>query len=175
MATQFIVETGAGLSTATSLMSVADADQITENYGDSSDWSGATDAEKQDALRQATRYLNLHYTWDGYRVATDQRLQWPRYETYDEDGNLMDSDAVPQRVKEAVAYLALQVVEGDTLIEDFESESKVKKTKDIVGPLTEEREYVHGEDPDKTYQVVDLLVMPFVTSESFFSTDLERA
>ena len=87
----------------------------------------------------------------------------------------MDSDAVPHRVKEACAYLAIKVVDGDTLIEDFESESKVKRTKDVVGPLTEEREYVTGEDPDKTYQVVDQLVMPFVISESFFSTDLERA
>lgn len=175
MAATFVVETGEGLSTANSLMSVADATQIIENYGNSTDWSGATTAAKEAALREATRYLDLHYSWAGYRREVDQALQWPRYETYDEDGNLMDSDAVPVKVKEACAYLALKSVEGDTLLEDFANESKVKKTKDVVGPITEEREYIVGEDPDKTYQTVDMLVDPFVYGESSGVTDIERA
>lgn len=178
MAATFIVETGEGLSTANSLMSVADADQIIENFGDSTDWSGATTAEKEAALRQATRYLDLHYSWAGYKIDADQALQWPRFSTYDEDGNAIDSDAIPSRVEQACAYLAVKNIEGDILLEDFDNESKVKKTKDVIGPITEEREYVHGEDPDKTYQTVDRLVSPFVYGEaddSFNSTDLVRA
>ncbi len=179
MATTFIVEDGTGLSDANSLMSVADADQITENYDNPSAWSSATTAEKENALRQATRYLNYNYIWDGAKTVSDQALQWPRVQTYDEDFLLIENNVIPQRVLEACAYLALQEVNGDTLIDDQQNEAQVKKTKDVIGPITEEREYVHGESPDKTYTVVDLLVAPFVIGDadgsSPFTVDVERA
>ena len=179
MAATFIVEDGTGLSTANSLMSVADADQILENYDDPSSWSSATDAVKENSLRQATRYLNYDYIWEGYKTVSDQALQWPRVQTYDEDGLLIASDEIPQRVLEACSHLALQHVDGDTLIDDQQNESQVKKTKDVVGPLTEEIEYVHGESPDKTYTVVDLLVAPFVIGDADgsepFTVEVERA
>lgn len=175
----FIVEDGTGLSTANSLMSVSDADDIQANYDDPSSWSGATDAVKENALRQATRYLNYNYIWDGFKTVSDQALQWPRVQTVDEDGLLIEQDTIPQRVLEACAYLALQEVGGDTLISDQQNEAQVKKTKDVIGPITEEREYVHGESPDKTYTVVDLLVAPFVIGDADgsepFTVGVERA
>lgn len=165
MAATFTVEDGTGLAAANSLISVADADQIDENFTSSATWVAATQAVKENALREATRYMNYHYDWAGYKVDPDQGCQWPRYETYDEDENAIDSDIVPQRVKEAITYLAVKVVnDGDTLLPDFTNESKVKKTKEVVGPLTDEKEYVTGEDPDKTYTVADQLVEPFVSS-----------
>ncbi len=179
MAATFVVEDGTGLSTANSLMSVADADQIQENFDDPSSWSGATDAVKENALRQATRYLNYNYIWDGAKTVSTQALQWPRYSVYDEDELLVDSDVIPQRVLEACAHLALQHADGDTLIDDQQNESQVKKTKDVIGPITEEREYVHGESPDKTYAVVDWLVAPFVIGDADgsepFTVGVERA
>lgn len=176
MAAVFTVETGSVVTGANALVSVADADQIIENYGDSTGWSGSTDAEKEMAIREATRYLNFNYVWDGYKVDADQTCQWPRYGMQDEDGNAIDVDIVHEQVKEACAYLALKVIDGDTLIEDFENESKVKKTKDVVGPITEEREYVVGEDPEKTYSIVEKLISSFIIDgQTFSATDLERA
>ncbi len=178
MAATFVVEDGTGLSNANSLMSVADADQILENYDDPSSWSTATDAVKENSLRQATRYLNYNYIWDGAKTVSTQALQWPRVRTYDEDELLIASDEIPQRVLEACAHLALQDL-TDTLIDDQQNESQVKKTKDVIGPITEEREYVHGESPDKTYTVVDLLVAPFVIGDADgsepFTVEVERA
>ncbi len=174
MAAIFVVEDGTGLSTANALITEAEADQIMENYGNPTDWSGADQADKEAAIRMATRYLNLHYSWCGYKVDADQALQWPRYETYDEDSNVMASDEVPVRIKEATAYLALKAIEGETLLEDFANESRVKKTKDVVGPLTEEREYVQGEDPEKLYQTVDQLVHPFIYESKSGLTNVER-
>ena len=49
-------------------------------------------------------------------------------------------------------------------------------TKDVIGPLAETREYVVGENPGKTYSVVEKLLSPFIINGSTFSsTDLERA
>lgn len=170
-----IVEDGTGLSTANSLLSAADADLINLDYENSSDWTTASTAEKEQALRLATRYLDYHYTWLDYKTYSTQALQWPRLEMYDEDGNSIANNIIPERVKRACAYLALKVIEGNTLLEDFDTESKVKKTKDVIGPITEEREYVHGEDPDKTYQIADRLVAPFIIGDGYTETDVERA
>jgi len=123
MTATFVVEDGGAYSDSNAFCEIAEADQIIENYGNSTDWSGATSAIKENAIRQATRYLNLHYIWDGYKIDVDQACQWPRYDMTDEDGWDIDDDVVPERVKEACAYLALQVVEGDTLLEDFDNEA----------------------------------------------------
>lgn len=167
MAAIFTVEDGTGLTAANSILSVADADQIMENYDDPAAWTAATDDVKENALRQATRYLNYMYVWDGYKTVTTQGCQWPRYPVYDEDGTLIDSDVTPKRVQEACAYLAMQaVVDGDVLIPDNQNEGIVKKTKDVIGPITEEREYLYGEEPDKQYTVVEMLIEPFVIGDN---------
>lgn len=180
MATTFIVEDGTGLTNSNALITTAEADNIMANYGDSADWKAASDGdsgEKAHAIREATRYLNFHYVWDGSRTVILQACQWPRLYVRDEDGWLIDNSVIPNRVKEACAYLALQVIEGDTLLEDFDNEDRVKKTEDKIGPLTEKREYVFGESPEKTYQVVDKLVDPYIVGNggAFFPTDLERS
>lgn len=176
MAAIFTVEDGSVVASANALVSIADADQINLNLENSADWIAATQAEKEAAIRRATRFLNINYVWGGYKVDEDQTTQWPRYEMFDEDGYDIDADVVPERVKEACAYFALRVIDGDTLLEDLENESKVKKTKDKIGPLTEEREYVVGENPGKTYQIAEKLLSPFIINgEGFSATNLERA
>lgn len=178
MAATFTVETGSALAAANSLVSVADADQIDENFTSSSAWVAATDEEKQNALREATRYLNYYYQWAGWKVDEDQGCKWPRYQIYDEDGNAVDSDIVPQRVKEATTYLAVKIVaDGDTLLPDFTNISQIKKSKEVVGPLTDEKEYVTGESPNKTYTVADQLVAPYLSYEvgGSFGTEIVRS
>lgn len=175
MAAIFTLEDGSGIDDANALVSVDDATQFIENYGNSSTWSDASTLEKENAIRQATRYLDLNYVWAGYKLYEDQNLQWPRYEIYDEDGNYMDQDTIPEKVKEACADLALKVIEGDTLLLDQDNESKVKKTKDVIGPITEEREYIGGESPDKKYTTVDKLIAPFIIGDDeFFETEILR-
>lgn len=176
MTATFVVEDGSVVADANSLVSVVDADQINLDLENDSDWIAAIQAEKERALRLATRYLNLCFVWDGYKADVDQTCQWPRYSMYDEDANAIDYDIVPEAVKEACTYLAIQVIAGDTLIEDQENESKVKKTKDVVGPLTEEREYVIGENPGKSYTIIEKLLNNFIVNGSSYSaTDVERA
>lgn len=177
MAATFIVETGAVIANANSLVSVVDADQINLDYENSSGWIAATQAIKERALRLATQYLNLHYIWNGYKVNANQTCQWPRDYVYDEDGWIIDNDIVHEHVKQACVYLAIRVVvDGDTLLEDFDDSQRLKKTKDVIGPITKEREYANnGESPEKTYQLVDKLVVQFILGDGWRETDIERA
>jgi hypothetical protein len=169
MAATFIVEDGSVIANANALVSLADANQIDENFSSSAAWVAATDEVKQNAIREATRYLNFFFIWLGYKVDADQTCQWPRFEMEDEDGNAISEVIVPQAVKEACTYLAIKVIDGDTLLEDFDNESKIKKMKDVLGPITEEREFIQGEKPGKTYQLVDKLLAPFIRKKGYYS------
>ena len=71
-----VVEDGTGLSTAESYISVADADTYHSDRGNAL-WTG-TDAVKEEALRQATEYLDATYDWKGSISLTTQALNWPR-------------------------------------------------------------------------------------------------
>lgn len=117
MATTFVVEDGTGLATANAYVSEADADQYHENFSNPTAWSTATTAVKENAIRQATRYLDGTYTrrWVGYRGEKDQALDWPRRSAVDSDDWTRDSDSVPQEVKDACAILALEFINDSTL------------------------------------------------------------
>ena len=182
MTATFIVEDGTGKSNANALITVAEADQIMENYSSSVDWHGLIgtpseqekQAAKENAIREATRFINVHYQWKGYRTYLVQALQWPRGWCYDDEGNYVDINTIPEKVKEACAYLALKVAEGNNLLEDLENAQKVKRTKDVIGPLTEEIEFIAtGESPGIDWQVADKLVAPYIERRAAM-TDLYR-
>lgn len=175
MAATFTVETGKGYTNSNALLTVAEADQIVENYGNSADWSAASEGEKKNAIREATRYMNTAYPWKGYKTYSDQALQWPRIECYDEDDNYVDHETIPEKIKQACAYLALKVIEGIILLEDVESTERISRISQTVGPISESIEYISGDTPGKEFQVADRLVSPYIEIIDSFMSDLERS
>lgn len=113
------------------------ADDADTYFGDrlnASNWSGATADEKDQALVTATLRLD-QLTFKGARTDSSQPLAWPRWGVKDEDGYLLDSDTVPDRINRATMELALSLLNAgttdslaDTGLEGFDS---VK-----VGPIT---------------------------------------
>ena len=72
MAIQFVVETGAALSNATSYVSIAEYKQYYENRG--IDYTAVADATIQAKLNIATEYIDNNYTFSGRIVDEDQAL-----------------------------------------------------------------------------------------------------
>jgi len=114
-----------GLSTSNSYVSRAEADAYFEARPNSDAWTSAADPEQ--ALIAATARLDLEQ-FVGYKFLTEARLKWPRFETYDDDGNPYDSATIPQRVKDATCELALHMLNSGTTdsqaatgLEQFES------------------------------------------------------
>lgn len=156
MAATFIVEDGSGKSNANSYVSVADADQYHENASASTDWSGAEESVKEQALRLATQYLDAQYggRWRGTKASRDQALAWPRSYAYDDDDYLYDSDAIPQKLADAASELALRVIEGDTLLDDISEPGIVKSESVTLGPLEKDVEYMGGKSQVKDYSLI---------------------
>lgn len=101
------VETGAIVAGAESYVSASDCDTYHLNRGNTA-WTG-TDAVKEAALRKAVAYLDGHYCnrFKGLKYEPlDQSLQWPRLGVMI-DGFMLDTDVIPQRLKDAQCELAL--------------------------------------------------------------------
>lgn len=162
----FTVETGTGLSNANSYLSVVDTDSYHANHSGSTDWSGASNADKEKALRLATQYLDVSYDgrWKGSRSNEAQSLAWPRQNVVDNDEYIYSSNTLPQKLKDAVAELALKVIEGNTLLDDIDEPGVIKREKTKIGPLEDETEYIRGKSQNKKYQLINALVKPLITA-----------
>lgn len=159
----FTVEDGSVVASSNSYVTLDNADTYFANYGNPTAWSGATDAAKQTALRIATQFVELNYVgrWKGYKSKSDQALSWPRTYVYDNDDYLVDSTSIPQKIQDAVCVMALEHINGTDILVTLTTPGLVKKTKNVVGPITKEVEYVAGNDPSPEFQKVDYLVAEY--------------
>jgi hypothetical protein len=72
------------------------------------------------ALVQATQLIEEGYVWYGRTASLAQRLAWPRYrmEMPNQRGYWLSSTTIPDRLKDATAELARQLLAGDTTAEN---------------------------------------------------------
>ncbi len=157
-----IIEDGTGsVSGAESYISVSDADDyVGKWHGTSTDWADASNTDKEIALRLGARYVDSH-EFRGYRTYEDQPLAWPRVELGVVDGQLFDSDEIPQRVESAQVEAALRHVQGESLFPDHDGGS-VKSESTGVGPLSESTTYMTSKKPQKVFSVVKSLLEPLM-------------
>lgn len=116
-----VATAGAVNANAYATLAQADAYHEAHAYGDT--WRAAYVEQKQRALLTATRLLDQHLVWAGTAASTTQRLAWPRTGLLDANGNTLSSTAIPDRIVEACAELARQLLEADRTA-DSEVEAK---------------------------------------------------
>lgn len=76
------------------------------------EWTAATNAQKEGALIQATRWLDT-IRWKGVKSNRLQSLTWPRYGMVDRDGYVIYSPAIPQILKDAQCEFAIRLIAED--------------------------------------------------------------
>jgi hypothetical protein len=180
------VETGLIVAGADSYISVADASTYHTNRGNAAWAAAASDAVREQALRNATAYIDGHYRqrWKGQPVyPTTQPLEWPRVGVkvvdqqqyfYDVPPSFYDSalngflgiTVIPQRLKDATCEAALRALAGPLAID---TETGIVREKiDVL-----ETEYARGAVPGQTtYQVIDQLLSDFLKSKG--TTEIVR-
>lgn len=113
MAIQFIVEDGTGKSTATAYISVAEFKQYWENRGTT---FAESDSTIQGWINLSTEYIDANYKFQSYKTYETQALAWPRANVIiTRENKIIDSSEIPNDLKNATAYLALQVKNFSTL------------------------------------------------------------
>jgi hypothetical protein len=121
-----IKEDGTGLANANSYADVADGDAFHEAHLYAADWTGASTGTKTAALVFATRLIDAHYQFRGFKAHSAQALQWPRDFARDDDalsapvfGGLIAraeyfaSDVVPKVLRDATIETARELIKDD--------------------------------------------------------------
>lgn len=144
------VETGAVVANADAYISLTDANTYFTNHGSPSDWTGATDANKEAAIRYATKWLDGYYKWYSDILDTDQVLAWPRAAFTDEDGRSVGGeDVMPTALLDATCEMALEHLKDGFV----ESSTGVKRER--IGSAEVEYAGSHG---SRNYKYVNKLV-----------------
>lgn len=160
----FVVEDGSGLSTATSWISVADADTYATEVGLTA-WTGSNSV-KQTALIKAQRYITQLYrgSWKGVRSNETQALDWPRYGVYDVDGFLIASTTIPQALKEAQVELAVRALTADLVSDVAAADVAIGSESKSIAGISKSVTYIGGKATQASYPVVDMLLAPLIYS-----------
>lgn len=155
-----VVETGEGLATADSYISVADATTRHTNLGNTN-WALLSNDEMEQALRRATIHMTNSYRsrWQGYRRTVGQALDWPRVDVVVDQINAIDSDTVPSDIQNACADFALKAAAGDL---NADLERGIVREK--VGPI--ETEFDRNTPQSVRYRAIDMALAPYLKGSS---------
>ena len=99
-------------TTSDSYVSVSDADAYHAIHLYATTWTTATEANKEIALKMATRILDEKIDWSGSRASSTQALAWGRVDVLD-DGFFVSSSIVPNPIKNATAEFARHLLASD--------------------------------------------------------------
>jgi hypothetical protein len=133
-----VVENGTGMSNAESYVSVADADAYHVAHTGSTTWAAASNTAKEIALRRATSYVDEKWAdqWKGSRMAFSQALRWPRVGALDLDGLLIPTAPIPVRLRNAVAEIAAEIIDGTDPDPTETNEGATTSESISVGPIS---------------------------------------
>lgn len=142
---------GDGLANANAYLTLAFTNQYHEDRGHAF-WATATDADKQTAIVRATFYVDKRFgrKWRGVRADQDQALDWPRIGAYDNDD--FPLDAIPRKLRWAVAEYALRALIYQTLAPDPLRPVPTQDMSDTTNP-NQQTEVITGQVKSKKVQV----------------------
>lgn len=155
------VEDGSIVAGAESYQTVAGADTYHSNRGNTS-WAALATPAKEQALRKATDYMTQAYRsrWKGFRVDTNQALDWPRAYVYINDYAISEevsSTTIPSEIKAACSELALRAS-----TEELAADLDPAVTSEAIGSLSVS--YAAGTSQVKTYRAIDMILKPYLKS-----------
>lgn len=122
-----------GAADANTYCTLAEANTYHESHVSGATWSGATEANRNIALAQATRMLDAMIEWKGWVVTETQALLWPQNGQYSRNGYTIATTVIPQELKHATAELARQLLAGDRAADNKVEAQGV--TRMVAGPI----------------------------------------
>lgn len=152
-------------------------------------------AAQEVALIQGARYLERGYEsrWRGFRTNRRQGLAWPRRSRpanitfrstlgydgiLDGDGFKIETDEIPQKVKEAQFEAAMLSLDGGDLLPSLERGGQIKQESDGAGPVRTSVTYASGASPRERFTTIEGLLQAYVDGHpggSFATGEVVRA
>ena len=156
MPADFTVEDGTGLADANAYITPT---EMREYFNDRGVTFTETDDELQLVIVEATDYVEIRF-YSNFRGSPEfpetQALSFPRTGIYGKNG--VELATIPTVLKNAIAEYAKRALSAPLLTDPTLSQA-VKRTRDKVGPLETEVEYLGGFVPTiNTYTKPDLMM-----------------
>ena len=164
------VEDGTVVAGADSYISLANAKTYHTAHDDPTDWTSASDAEKESALKYGAATLDGAFDWDGQITSATQVLAWPRADCSDREGRTPADNVIPQQVKDAQCELAV-VHLGTVLTSTYDRDGMVASEQ--AGPV--KIEYQDGAPGEATWPYILRLLNGLALRRSSVAIDIERA
>lgn len=157
----FVVEDGTVVAGANSYATVAFADDYFANFGAPAAWTDSTTAQKEEALRIGTAWIDRKYAprFKGMLTDYDQELEFPRSSVVDESGRWFESYEIPARLKRAVCEIALRHRNGVALWPDVSAEEHGVASESVqVDEISVSTTYLGTRATMPSFPVVDQLI-----------------
>ena len=137
---------------------VAFADQYHQSRLHNEAYVSAGVTQKEAALIWGTRLIDT-LSFSGSKTDPDQPLAWPRYGVVKDEasGAVYGSDEIPLAVKNALAELALSLIESDTTAESVDEKFDRIRVDTIELELRDSGKVSNGSTPWLTPTVAGLL------------------
>lgn len=134
----FTVETGKIVAGANSYVDLTYADEYNALFNPNAGWDSYEDAQKETALIQATRSVDILYglKYASQILSNTQNLLWPRYVFYDRNNRLINAGVIPDSLKDAVCEIALKAVAEEDLIPNESQKDMIGNEAIAVGPIS---------------------------------------
>ena len=170
MTTQYFeVETGSGSPTSNSYIDTNFIDQYFTDYGNT-DWDiTLPTADKQTALINATKALDLLYGQEWVSIPKSsfpvQALLWPRFVVIVNRIQLIQPGQIPVQVKQAVAEIALMYSNGQNIFPQSNPATQIRSQTNKIGNLEESITYLTALRAERYpgFNKVDLFMRPFLS------------
>lgn len=131
------IDATAGGASANSYATLAEADTFHSMRLHADAWTDADDSEQTVALQMATRLLDQWFEWTGFTSTNTQALLWPRSGVVGVNGYLEDNTAIPDRVRDATAELAMHLLLDPDTDRTLESDAETQGLQSITaGPVS---------------------------------------
>ncbi len=107
-----------GAADANTYATLDEAESYHEGHLYATSWTGAAEATQKAALVMATRLLDYHISWDGWKTNLEtQKLAWPRQGLVTPESENVDDSTIPTFLKEATAEFARWLIDSDRTAE----------------------------------------------------------
>jgi hypothetical protein len=155
-----VLEDGTAPDGANSYATETMADDYFDARGNTT-WTDSTD-DKEAALIRATAAIDAMYgsRFQGYRTNfRDQDLQWPRTGAYDNEGNIIAGNEIPQELIDATCEAAYrELTTAGSMMPDVERGGDIRALK--AGSVA--IEYGPGASAYTTFTLIDGILAPLL-------------
>lgn len=155
------------MASANSYYSLASANSYFTELGITT-WTGADDTLEAVLIR-AARYMET-LPWKGIKTDSTQALEWPRRNIVDHNNYYIPATAIPIRLKQAQAEIALRYLGGGNPAPDLSETGNIVREKIDVIEIEYDRS---GKKDVPEYLYVDYLLKPYLKSN--WNVELVRA